>query len=67
MAETHSGESEAALAYERLEEKRQAGEALKWEDIRGIAAPSLLGEDAQEWVTRTRREGDGRREAQLRR
>jgi hypothetical protein len=34
----------------------------KWEDACGAAAPSLLGEDAQGWVTRTRRESDAHRE-----
>ena len=29
-----------------------------WNDIRGLAPDLLHGEDAQEWVTRTRREAD---------
>ena len=28
----------------------------KWREIRGLARPSLLGQDAQSWVSRTRRE-----------
>lgn len=32
--------------------------APKWEDIRGMAPDLLEGEDAQEWVTRTRRGDD---------
>lgn len=39
---------------------------LRWRDLRGMAKPSLLGEDAQEWVTRTRREADEQRERALR-
>jgi hypothetical protein len=31
---------------------------LKWQDVRGIAPNLLGGEDAQEWVSRTRRESD---------
>ena len=39
----------------------------KWAEIRGAAPYPLLGEDAQAWVSRTRREGDEKREQQLRR
>jgi hypothetical protein len=38
----------------------------KWREIRGMAKPSLFGEDAQTWINRTRREGDERRERLLR-
>jgi hypothetical protein len=34
-----------------------------WHEIRGIAPNLLGGEDAQEWVTRTRREADETRSA----
>ncbi len=34
----------------------------KWREIRGLARPSLLGEDAQAWISRTRREADEQRE-----
>ena len=43
-----------------------SSQPLRWRDIRGMAKPPLLGEDAQAWVTRTRREGDEEREQQLR-
>lgn len=33
----------------------------QWREIRGAAPYSLLGEDAQTWVSRTRREGDEHR------
>jgi hypothetical protein len=36
----------------------------KWREIRGLAHPSLLGEDAQSWVSRTRDEADEHRERQ---
>jgi hypothetical protein len=36
----------------------------KWRDIRGMATYPLLGEDAQEWVSRTRRESDEQRQMQ---
>lgn len=35
-----------------------------WMAVRGIAPDLLEGEDAQEWVSRTRREGDRERENQ---
>ena len=38
-----------------------------WSEIEGAAKFPLAGEDAQAWVTRTRREGDENRERALRR
>lgn len=35
-----------------------------WMSVRGIAPDLLEGEDAQEWVSRTRREADEHREKQ---
>ncbi len=51
---------------------RQVGEEepkikRRWRDIRGTAVGLLDGEDAQEWVSRTRREGDAHREKQWKR
>ena len=37
----------------------------KWSDLKGLAPYPLMGEDAQEWVSRTRREGDEHREQLL--
>ncbi len=37
----------------------------KWSDIRGALPYPAFGEDAQEWISRTRREGDERRERVL--
>jgi len=36
----------------------------KWREIYGIAEHPLAGEDAQDWVSRTRRESDEHREQQ---
>ncbi|MBW4561522.1 MAG: hypothetical protein KME32_10280 [Mojavia pulchra JT2-VF2] len=38
----------------------------KWSDLKGMASYPLLGEDAQEWVSRTRRFADEHRERLLR-
>ncbi|AFY43692.1 hypothetical protein [Nostoc sp. PCC 7107] len=38
----------------------------KLSDLKGMAPYPLLGGDAQEWVSRTRREGDEHRERLLR-
>lgn len=38
----------------------------QWREIRGAAPYPLLGEDAQAWVSRTRREGDEHRQNHLR-
>lgn len=38
----------------------------QWQEVRGMARPSLLGEDAQSWVSRTRREADEHRAQQWR-
>lgn len=39
----------------------------KWRDIGGLAPDLLAGEDAQEWVSRTRAESDRQRESAVRR
>ena len=39
-------------------------ERFDWRDAAGIAPNLLDGEDAQEWVSRTRREADEEREKQ---
>lgn len=38
----------------------------KWAEISGAAPYPLMGEDAQAWVSRTRREGDEQREQRRR-
>jgi hypothetical protein len=58
-----------ALASHLIQQARNAnGEEKprpKWSDAQGIAPYPLMGEDAQAWVTRTRRESDESREQQL--
>lgn len=44
------------------EHEGQEKERPRWEDFEGTAPYPLCGEDAQEWVSRTRKEADdGRR------
>lgn len=62
---------------ERLELIQQVAEGLKmptasqpklkWSDLKGMGYYPMMGEDAQDWVSRTRREGDEDRERLLRR
>ena len=53
-----------ALASRLIERARQATLAgantprRKWAEVRGLVARPLTGEDAQAWVSRTRRESD---------
>jgi len=48
-----------ARVAERLSSERLPGNgAPRWEDYAGSASYPLCGQDAQEWVTRTRRESD---------
>jgi len=42
-------------------------ERYDWMSVRGIVAYPLCGEDAQAWVSRTRREADEQREKQWKR
>ncbi len=63
-------EEQLRLATYLLERARQAVTRekphYKWSDICGRYPYPMLGEDAQAWVTRTRRESDEQREAQWR-
>jgi hypothetical protein len=49
------------------ERARQGAQRPKWSDLCGIAPDIMDGQDAQEWVSRTRRESTEHREALLRR
>jgi hypothetical protein len=62
---------------DRLELIRQIAQRLKqsevvvtakprWSDLKGMAPYPMMGEDAQEWVSHTRREGDEHRSQVLR-
>jgi hypothetical protein len=80
MAETVTREQVAALAAQLPPDERRRlaeqllrelaesppAEQLDWMSLRGIAPNLLDGEDAQAWVTRTRREADEHRERQWR-
>ncbi len=58
----------AAYLLEQASEGYTEGRTpLKWRDIRGLIPYPMVGEDAQAWVSRTRRESDEHRESQLRR
>ena len=46
---------------ERLATGKTAQDRPRWEDSAGTASHPLCGEDAQQWVTRTRRESDRQR------
>jgi hypothetical protein len=61
-------EEQLRLAAYLLERARQMVAVekpkRKWRELRGLAKYPMLGEDAQEWVSRTRRESDEQRQAQ---
>ena len=54
-----------AAVENSLPRTARAGRA--WSEIAGAAQHPMVGEDAQAWVTRTRREGDEHRERTLNR
>jgi hypothetical protein len=54
------------LVQRALQNLPTAQPRRKWREIRGLAKPSLFGEDAQAYISRTRREGDEQREQMLR-
>ncbi len=47
---------EAHLLERAREAVAQEQPRRKWRELRGLATYPVVGEDAQEWVTRTRRE-----------
>jgi len=65
-AESLSPEERLRLLEHLSRKVSQVGARRQWKEIRGAAAYPLLGEDAQSWVSRTRREGDEHRQKQLR-
>ena len=70
QAETLSVSEQLTLAVLLIERARRAPSLAtpgrKGMDVAGIAPYPLTGEDAQDWVTRTRQEGDDEREQQWR-
>ncbi len=59
-----TADEQLRLAAYLVERARRAPRLVeyRWQDLAGLA-PDLLDEDAQEWVSRNRREGSARREA----
>jgi hypothetical protein len=70
-AETLTSDEQLLLIARLAERLRRTYETSrprrKWREIRGSVPYPLLGEDAQAWVSRTRREGDEHRERQWKR
>lgn len=63
-----SADEQLELAARLIEQARKRATAprRKWLDVMGVAPYPLAGEDAQAWVTRTRQEGEDKREQQWR-
>lgn len=62
-----SDEEQLELAMEllgRLRSKTARPQYRSWREVAGMAPYPLLGEDAQAWISRARREGDERRAKQ---
>ena len=55
----------AHLAEKARQEHQAPDPRPAWSEIQGIAPYPLAGEDAQAWVTRTRRESEASRERGL--
>jgi hypothetical protein len=72
-ADALSVQEQLRLATHLIEKARAAFPAVetrprrKWREIEGIVPYPMLGEDAQAYISRTRRESDEHRERQLRR
>ena len=60
-AESLTPDEKLQLAAILIERARHVEETdnnePRWTDLRGVVAEPALGEEAQEWVTRTRQEG----------
>lgn len=69
QAEALSPDEQLRLAAYLVERARQISSSprRKWREIRGLARPSLFGEEAQAYITRTRREADEHRASALKR
>ena len=67
QSEQLTADEQLTLAMRLIDRVRQgthgqpSAQKLKWRDIQGSLPNPATGEDAQAWVTRTRREGDQRR------
>ena len=71
QAEALSPEEQLRLVAHLAEKARQTDLSSRsrrsWDEICGAAPSPLLGEDAQTWVSRTRKEGEESRERQWKR
>ncbi len=69
QAERLSPDEQLRLAAYLVECARQSSSSprRKWRETRGLARPSLFDEDAQTYITRTRREADEHRASTLKR
>jgi hypothetical protein len=65
-AESLSAEDRLRLLEHLSREISPTRAHRQWREISGAAPYPLLGQDAQAWVSRTRREGDEHRQNQLR-
>jgi hypothetical protein len=69
QADKLAPEEQLELASHLVQSAKRAYKGTKsehdWLNAAGIAPYPLTGEDAQAWVTRTRRESDEQRERQL--
>ena len=68
QAEMLSPDEQLRLAAYLVGRARQSSSPCrKWREMRGLARPSLFDEDAQTYITRTRREADEHRANALKR
>ena len=56
----------AHLTNNMQDNGHQPQKRYSWHDIRGAVPYPFFGEDAQDWISRTRQEGDEERERQWR-
>jgi hypothetical protein len=54
-----------AYLIEQMRNDKKSEQRYDWRELEGILPYPALGEDAQEWISRTRREDDERRQQQL--
>ncbi len=69
QAEHLTVEEQLSLIAHLVEKVKQATTApkpkRKWSELRGLVTEPALGEDAQTWISRTRREADSHRASQV--
>ena len=55
---SNGAEDDSEYVVDRANPSIKYKKGRRWSEIAGAATYPLVGEDAQEWVTRTRKEGD---------